>query len=119
LLFACSAHGWAQPLATSSTTLPPVASESSSSDTSWLNEDGTINWPLLVRASATLSTEAEALQQELQTLQTQYDSLLRLSKDADDAAHAVIAAQSRQLWLWRGVAAVAVASTVYVALRRH
>ena len=107
LLLACSVRGWALPLATSSTTLPPVVSEINSSATDWLNSDGTINWPLLVRASATLSTEAEALQQELLTLQTQYDSLLKLSKDTDVEAQKVMQRRESALWWWRAGAATA------------
>jgi len=71
------------------------------------NKDGTINWDSLVRASDTLATEAEALQNDLATLQTQYNSLLKLSKDTDVEAQKVMQRQESALWWWRAGAATA------------
>ena len=99
--------GWAQLSATLSTTSPQAVSAPSSMPIEVRNKDGTINWDSLVRASDTLATEAEALQNDLAILQTQYNSLLKLSKDTDVEAQKVMQRQESALWWWRAGAATA------------
>jgi hypothetical protein len=71
-----------------------------------------------MQASHELSTEATALQIELELSRTQYDTLLRLSKEADEAAMQAMRARDAELWIWRGTTALGLALALLAALWR-
>lgn len=112
LLFAFffSASSWARPDLSPGPTMGQAALGGPSTPIAPLNPDGTINWSSLVQASGELSTEAAQLQSDLETLQRRYDTLLTLSKDADQKAQAAIKAQGPKAALWRDFSLVAALS---------